>query len=107
MESATELFAVGRQKKKKVATVAPAHGADNVVPDKEDSGGPPLPHRGYPMWASKKAVLVFVYVTRILFQKLFFFDKKLLLNEWLSSCKRLRFEDEENSNHLATTTARA
>ena len=37
-----------------VATVAPAHGADNVVPDNEDSGGPPLPHRGYPMWASKK-----------------------------------------------------
>ena len=37
-----------------VATVAPAHGADNVVPDSEDSGGPPLPHRGYPMWASKK-----------------------------------------------------
>ena len=37
-----------------VATVAPAHGADNVVLDNEDSGGPPLPHRGYPMWASKK-----------------------------------------------------
>ena len=37
-----------------VATVAPAHGADNVVPDKEDSGGPPQPHPGYPMWASKK-----------------------------------------------------
>ena len=39
-----------------VATVAPAHGADNVVPDNEDSGGPPLPHRGYPMWASKKKI---------------------------------------------------
>ena len=25
-----------------VVTVAPAHGADNVVPNKEDSGGPPL-----------------------------------------------------------------
>ena len=37
-----------------MATQAPAHGADNVVMDKEDSGGPPLPHRGYPMWASKK-----------------------------------------------------
>ena len=37
-----------------VATVAPAHGADNVVLDNEDSGGPLLPHRGYPMWASKK-----------------------------------------------------
>ena len=37
-----------------VATVAPAHGADNVVPDSEDSGGPPLPHWGYPMWASTK-----------------------------------------------------
>ena len=24
-----------------VVTVAPAHGADNVVPNKEDSGGPP------------------------------------------------------------------
>ena len=31
-----------------VAIVAPAHGAENVVPDKEDSGGP---HQGYPMWA--------------------------------------------------------
>ena len=39
-----------------VATVAPAHGADNVVPDHEDFGGPPLPHRGYPMWASKKKI---------------------------------------------------
>ena len=28
------------------AIVAPAHGANNVVPDKEDSGGPPLSHRG-------------------------------------------------------------
>ena len=37
-----------------VATVAPAHGADNAVPDKEDSGRPPLPHQGYPMWASGK-----------------------------------------------------
>ena len=37
-----------------MATVAPAHGADNVVPNNEDSGGPPLPHRGHPMWASKK-----------------------------------------------------
>ena len=37
-----------------VATVAPAHGADNVVADKEDSGRPPLPHRGYPMSAYKK-----------------------------------------------------
>ena len=36
--------------------MAPAHGADNVVPDNEDSGGPSLPHRGYPMWASKKKV---------------------------------------------------
>ena len=34
--------------------MAPAHGADNVVPDNEDSGGPPLPHWGYPMWASKR-----------------------------------------------------
>ena len=40
-----------------VATVAPAHGADNVIPDNEDSGGPPLPHRGYPMWASKKKMI--------------------------------------------------
>ena len=30
--------------------------ADNVVLDKEDSGGPPLPHRGYSMWASEKAI---------------------------------------------------
>ena len=30
-----------------VATVAPAHGVDNGIPDKEDSGGPPLPHQGY------------------------------------------------------------
>ena len=37
-----------------VATVAQAHGADNVVPDNEDSGESPLPHRGYPIWASKK-----------------------------------------------------
>ena len=37
-----------------MATFASAHGADYVVPDNEDSGGPPLPHRGYPMWASKK-----------------------------------------------------
>ena len=29
-----------------VAAMAPAHGVDNVVPDKEDSGGPPLPHWG-------------------------------------------------------------
>ena len=34
-----------------VATVVPAHGAD-----KEVSGGPPLPHRDYPMWVSKKNV---------------------------------------------------
>ena len=41
-----------------VATVAPAHDVDNDVhndvPDKEDSGGPPLPDWGYPMWALKK-----------------------------------------------------
>ena len=37
-----------------VATVAPAHGMDNVIPDSEDSGGPPLPHWDYLIWASKK-----------------------------------------------------
>ena len=35
-----------------VAKVAQAIDADYVVPDKEDSGGPPLPHRSYPMRAS-------------------------------------------------------
>ena len=34
-----------------VAMVAQAHVADNVVHDKEDSGGPPLPYQGYPVWA--------------------------------------------------------
>ena len=37
-----------------VATVALAYGADIVVPDKEDSGRPPLVHWGYPMWAPKR-----------------------------------------------------
>ena len=37
-----------------VATEAPAHGVDNVVLDKENSGGPPLPHQRYQMWASIK-----------------------------------------------------
>ena len=37
-----------------VATVALAHDADNVVLNKEDSGGPSLPHQSYRMWASKK-----------------------------------------------------
>ena len=49
-----------------VATVAPAHGADNVVPDKEDSGGPPLPHWGYPMWASKKKYICKIFSFRLL-----------------------------------------
>ena len=40
-----------------VATVAPGHGADNVVPDKEVSGGPPLPHSSYPMWALKIIII--------------------------------------------------
>ena len=35
-----------------VATEVPAHCADNVILDEEDSGRPPLPHWGYPMWAS-------------------------------------------------------
>ena len=38
-----------------VATVAPAHGADNVVPDNEDSGGPPLPLRGIQCGHRKKS----------------------------------------------------
>ena len=37
-----------------VTKVAMAHGANNVVPDKEGSVGPPLTHRGSPIWASKK-----------------------------------------------------
>ena len=37
-----------------LATVALAHGADNVAQDKEDFALPPLPHRSYPMWASTK-----------------------------------------------------
>ena len=32
-----------------VGTVALAHGADDAVPDKEDSGRPPPSHWGYPM----------------------------------------------------------
>ena len=39
-----------------VATVVPAHGTDRVVPDKEEFGGPPLPHQSYPMLASTKTV---------------------------------------------------
>ena len=33
-----------------VAKVAQAHSVYNVVPGKEVSGRPPLPHWGYPMW---------------------------------------------------------
>ena len=36
-----------------VARVALAHGTDNAVADKEDSG--PLPYWSYPMWALKKS----------------------------------------------------
>ena len=37
-----------------VATKAPFHGADNVIPDNEDSGEPPIPHWSNLVWASRK-----------------------------------------------------